>query len=133
MNQSVFKILFGSQHERDIKRLLPALQQINGLEKWARSITTEEYPRRTNELKERHRGGESLDALLPEAFALVREAARRTLGERPFGSQVLGGIVLHEGKVMEMKTGEGKTLSCVSAALFDINNLHSLKLTHIWQ
>ena len=116
MNQNVFKIFFGSQHERDIKRLLPVLQQINGLEKWARSITREEYPRRTNELKERHRGGESLDALLPEAFALVREAARRTLGERPFGSQVLGGIVLHEGKVMEMKTGEGKTLSCVSAA-----------------
>ncbi|MBN1686364.1 MAG: preprotein translocase subunit SecA [Spirochaetales bacterium] len=116
MNQSLFKFFFGSQHERDLKRLLPVLQQVNALEKWARSLTAEDFPRNTNELRERHRKGESLDALLPEAFALVREAARRTLGERPFGSQVLGGIVLHEGKVMEMKTGEGKTLSCVSAA-----------------
>lgn len=116
MNQTFLEFLFGSQHEKDIKRLLPILQRINELETWARSLDTSEFPITTNDLKKRHAGGETLDSLLPEAFSLVREAARRTLGERPFASQILGGIVLHEGKVMEMKTGEGKTLSCVSAA-----------------
>ena len=116
MNQKLLRLFFGSQHEKDIKRLLPILQQIDQRERWARSLPEVEYPRYTAELKSRRQKGETLDDLLPEAFALVREAARRTLGERPFNSQMLGGIVLHEGKVMEMKTGEGKTLSCVSAA-----------------
>ena len=122
MNQKIFKLLFGSQHEKDIKQILPLLQQIDGREKWARSLTAEEYPKQTEELKGRRGKGESLNDLLPEAFALVREAARRALGERPFTSQMLGGIVLHEGKVMEMKTGEGKTLSCVSAAYLNSLN-----------
>jgi preprotein translocase subunit SecA len=116
MNQKIFQLFFGNQHEKDIKRLLPMLQLVNEREKWARSLNSDDYPRLTEELKGRRQGGEPLDNLLPEAFALVREAARRTLGERPFATQMLGGIVLHEGKVMEMKTGEGKTLSCVSAA-----------------
>ena len=75
MNENILKIFFGSQHERDIKSLLPALQRINGLEKWARSLPAEEYPLQTNRLKERYQAGETIDALLPEAFALVREAA----------------------------------------------------------
>jgi preprotein translocase subunit SecA len=80
------------------------------------SLAEEEFPALTAQYKQRAQAGESVDALLPDAFALVREAARRVLGERPYDSQVLGGIVLHQGKIMEMKTGEGKTLSAVSAA-----------------
>jgi preprotein translocase subunit SecA len=116
MNTEFLKFLFGSQHEKDLKELLPPLQQIYAKESWARGLAESKFPELTQELKDRVGSGESLDTILPEAFALVREASRRTLGERPFDSQVLGGIVLHQGKVMEMKTGEGKTLSCVNAA-----------------
>ncbi|MBT3273196.1 MAG: preprotein translocase subunit SecA, partial [Spirochaetales bacterium] len=116
MSNKILNLVFGSQHEKDLKLLLPLLQQINAKEHWARSMPEAGFPGFTEELKKRYGSGEALDQLLPDAFALFREAARRTLGERPFDSQLLGGIVLHQGKVMEMKTGEGKTLSCVSAA-----------------
>ena len=116
MVQNVIKKLFGSQHERDLKLLLPILHEINEKEKWAISLKDEDFPRLTGELKSRLSSGESPDNILPDAFALVREAAKRTLGERPYDVQILGGIVLHQGKIMEMKTGEGKTLSSVSAA-----------------
>ncbi len=96
--------------------MLPTLHRIQELESWAHSLPREEYPKKTLEFRKRLADGESLDQVLPEAFALVREAARRTLGERPFDVQMIGGIVLHEGIVMEMKTGEGKTLSCTTAA-----------------
>jgi preprotein translocase subunit SecA len=108
--------LFGSQHEKDLKKLLPAVSEINALESWAMSLGAEEYPKKTDEFKKRISEGESLDGILPEAFALAREAARRTLGERPYDVQLMGAIVLHQGKIMEMKTGEGKTLSSVAAA-----------------
>ncbi len=116
MTQKIMQLLFGSPHERNIKEMLPILARINRLEPWARRLTVSEFPEQTAHLKRRLSSGASLDDLLPEAFALVREAARRTLGERPFDVQLLGGIVLHRGKVMEMKTGEGKTLSCTTAA-----------------
>ena len=116
MFEKFIKALFGSQHERDIKALLPILHKVNEKETWAASLPAEEYPKMTALFRERHQNGESLDSILPEAFALAREAARRNLGERPYDVQVLGSIVLHQGKIVEMKTGEGKTLMSVAAA-----------------
>ncbi len=116
MAQNFLTALFGSKKDRDIKNLLPLLHSVNSLESWAFSLSDLDFPRQTEQLRERVRGGESLEEVLPQAFALAREAARRVLGERPFDVQVLGGIVLHSGKIVEMKTGEGKTLSSVSAA-----------------
>ncbi|GAB6391693.1 MAG: Protein translocase subunit secA [Treponematales bacterium] len=116
MLDSLVKALFGSQHERDLKALLPILHKVNENEVWAAGLADEEFPQKTAAFRERFGKGESLDALLPEAFALAREAARRCLGERPYDVQVLGSIVLHQGKIVEMKTGEGKTLMSVAAA-----------------
>ena len=116
MNKNIFAKIVGSKHERDIKALLPVLHAINEQEKWAASLDAEQFPKQTKILKKRVAQGEKIDDLIPEAFALVREASRRTLGERPYDVQLLGGIVLNQGKIMEMKTGEGKTLSSVSAA-----------------
>ena len=116
MFEGLVKILFGSQHERDLKALLPILHSVNEKETWAASLAPEEFPKMTESLKERHAAGESLDGLLPESFALAREAARRNLGERPYDVQVMGSVVLHQGKIAELKTGEGKTLMVVAAA-----------------
>ncbi|MCL2804710.1 MAG: preprotein translocase subunit SecA [Treponema sp.] len=116
MFDKLIKALFGSQHERDLKALLPILHKVNEKEAWAVSLAAEEFPRQTEHFRERHKNGESLDSILPQAFALAREAARRNLGERPYDVQVLGSIVLHQGKIVEMKTGEGKTLMSVAAA-----------------
>lgn len=112
----IIKILFGSKHERDIKAMLPILHKINEKEAWALSLSEEEFKAKTNEFRERYQKGESLDSFIPEAFALAREAARRILGERPYDVQILGSLVLHSGKIVEMKTGEGKTLMSVAAA-----------------
>jgi preprotein translocase subunit SecA len=116
MLNKIVSFLFGSKHQRDIKKLLPLVAQINALEPDFQQMATDEFPKKTKEFKERLAAGETLDDILPEAFALVREAARRALGERPYDVQLLGGIVLHQGKITEMKTGEGKTLSSVGAA-----------------
>jgi preprotein translocase subunit SecA len=116
MLEKFVKALFGSQHERDLKALLPILHAVNEKEVWAAGLPPEEFPRQTALFRERHSNGESLDSILSEAFALAREAARRCLGERPYDVQVLGSIVLHQGKIVEMKTGEGKTLMSVAAA-----------------
>ena len=116
ITDTIIRLIFGSQHERDIKKLLPVLHQVNSREAWAVSLTAEQFREKTAEFRSRFAAGESLDDLLPEAFALAREAARRVLGERPYDVQMLGSIVLHSGKIVEMKTGEGKTLMSVSAA-----------------
>ena len=116
MSFNILALLFGTKKERDVKALLPILHQVNAQESWALALKSEQFPEETAKLKARYKAGETLDDLLPEAFALVREAARRVLGERPFDVQILGGIVLHQGKIVEMKTGEGKTLSSVGAA-----------------
>ncbi|MDR0448767.1 MAG: preprotein translocase subunit SecA, partial [Treponema sp.] len=116
MLEKFVKALFGSQHERDLKKLLPILHQVNEKEIWAASLSTESFPQITGQFRQRHEDGESLESLLPEAFAIAREASRRMLGERPYDVQVLGSIVLHQGKIVEMKTGEGKTLMSVAAA-----------------
>jgi preprotein translocase subunit SecA len=116
MFEKIVKALFGSQHERDLKALLPILHRVNEKEAWAAALPADEFPKMTALFRERYAKGETLDDLLPEAFALAREAARRNLGERPYDVQVLGSIVLHQGKIVEMKTGEGKTLMSVAAA-----------------
>ncbi len=102
--------LFGSVNERKIKTKLPTVAKINALEPEFEKKSDSELLALTAALKQRLRDGETLNDLLPEAFAAVREAAKRTLGQRPFDVQLIGGMVLHEGKIAEMKTGEGKTL-----------------------
>ena len=116
MVNKILSLILGSKQDKDLKQLLPTLHKINEKEQWAIALPDEAFQAKTLEFKERLKGGETLDDILPEAFALAREAARRTLGERPYDVQLLGGIVLHQGKIMEMKTGEGKTLSSVAAA-----------------
>ncbi|MDR0730829.1 MAG: preprotein translocase subunit SecA, partial [Treponema sp.] len=127
MLEKFIKAVFGSQHERDLKKLLPILHAVNEKEAWAAALGPEEFPVMTAAFRERYKNGESLDDLLPEAFALAREAARRCLGERPYDVQVLGSIVLHQGKIVEMKTGEGKTLISVAAVYLNAipgNGIH---------
>ncbi|AEH45153.1 preprotein translocase, SecA subunit [Thermodesulfatator indicus DSM 15286] len=102
--------IVGTKNEREIKRLKPIVAKINALEPQIQKLSDAELKAKTQEFKERLDRGESLDSLLPEAFAVVREASRRVLGMRHYDVQLMGGIVLHEGKIAEMKTGEGKTL-----------------------
>ncbi|WP_461246795.1 preprotein translocase subunit SecA [Treponema sp. R6D11] len=116
MFDKFIKALFGSQNERDLKALMPILQKVNEKESWAQSLPAEEFPRQTALFRERYKNGETLDSILPEAFALAREAGLRALGERAYDTQILGSIVLHLGKIAELKTGEGKTLMVVAAA-----------------
>src|SRR5579885_2961040 len=102
--------LFGSANDRYIKSLSPIVEEINALEPELAALSDEALRLRTDALKKRHADGESLDEILVDAFATVREAAKRTLGQRHFDVQLMGGIVLHRGMIAEMKTGEGKTL-----------------------
>ncbi|MDO5641332.1 MAG: preprotein translocase subunit SecA [Paracoccus sp. (in: a-proteobacteria)] len=104
------KKVFGTPNDRKVKSVRPLVAKINALEDEARARSDEELIAKTREMQARAQGGESLDALLPEAFANCREAARRALGLRAFDTQLMGGIFLHEGNIAEMKTGEGKTL-----------------------
>ncbi len=107
---AIAKRLFGSANDRLIKGLHDKVARINALEPGLRALSDEDLRARTPAFRARIEAGETLDALLPEAFATVREAARRALGQRHFDVQLLGGIVLHQGRIAEMKTGEGKTL-----------------------
>jgi preprotein translocase subunit SecA len=107
----VIKGVFGSKNERELRRMAPVVDTINNLEPKFQALSDEELKGKTAEFKERLAKGESLDDLLPEAFATVREASVRTLKMRHFDVQLIGGIVLHNGKIAEMKTGEGKTLA----------------------
>ena len=104
------KKFIGSKNERELKKMWPIVAQINALEASISALSDEQLTNKTGEFKERHARGESLDALLPEAFAVCREAGKRVLGMRHFDVQLIGGMVLHSGKIAEMKTGEGKTL-----------------------
>ncbi len=110
----VFNLLtkvFGSKNERELKKLQPAVEAINSLEQKMQAMNDEQLKAQNHLFKERFEKGESLEDILPEAFATVREASVRTLNMRHFDVQLIGGIVLHEGKIAEMKTGEGKTLA----------------------
>jgi preprotein translocase subunit SecA len=108
--------VFGSKNERELKRLLPIVEQINSLESGMQALSDDQLKAQTPKFRERLENGESLDDLLPEAFATVREASVRTLEMRHFDVQLIGGIVLHQGKIAEMKTGEGKTLAATLPA-----------------
>ncbi len=110
------KKTFGSRNERVLKRLLPLIENINELEPEYERLTDDALRDKTTEFRKRLAAGETLEDLLPEAFAAAREAAKRTIGERPFDVQLLGGIVLHSGAIAEMMTGEGKTLTSVAPA-----------------
>jgi preprotein translocase subunit SecA len=110
MIKLLLRKIFGTQNERDLKRLMPVVASINDLEPRFQVMSDDELRDQTARFKARLAGGEELDDILPEAFAVVREAARRTLNMRHFDVQLMGGMVLHQGKIAEMKTGEGKTL-----------------------
>lgn len=107
---SIFNKIFKSYSEKEVKRIMPIVDKINSLEDEISKLTDEELKNKTNEFKEQLDNGKTLDDILPEAFAVVREASKRVLGMRHFDVQLIGGIILHQGRIAEMKTGEGKTL-----------------------
>ena len=109
----LIKKIFGTRSQREVKKLQPMLDKILGMEAEYAALSEEELKGKTAEFKERLAGGESLDDLLPEAFAAIREAAWRVLGMKPYPVQLIGGMVLHQGRIAEMKTGEGKTLVAI--------------------
>jgi len=113
---SLFGSIFGSESSKFIKNIKKIVDKINTLEADISKLPDEAFPQKTQELKSRLEKGEVLDEILPEAFALVREAAKRNLGERHYDVQLIGGIALHQGKIAEMRTGEGKTLVAVLPA-----------------
>ena len=106
----LFSKIFGTYSEKETKRITPIIEKINGLEPYMEKLTDYELQSKTSEFKQRLAKGETLDDILPEAFAVVREASKRVLGLRHFDVQLMGGIILHQGRIAEMKTGEGKTL-----------------------
>nr|HMN63800.1 preprotein translocase subunit SecA [Burkholderiaceae bacterium] len=115
MIQNFLTRIFGSRNERLLKGYRKSVEQINALEPRIMQLTDEQLAGKTAEFRQRVAGGEAIDALLPEAFAVCREAARRVLGMRHFDVQLIGGMVLHAGKIAEMRTGEGKTLTATLA------------------
>ncbi|MCG6193196.1 preprotein translocase subunit SecA [Leptospira sp. FAT2] len=115
MIQSILRIILGSKFERDLKKLIPIVSEINSLEERMKGMNDSELSSQTVRFRERISKGESLDSILPEAFATVREASLRTMGMRHFDVQMMGGIALHGGNIAEMKTGEGKTLTSTLA------------------
>jgi preprotein translocase subunit SecA len=110
MINKVLTSIFGSQHERDVKKMLPLVAAVNAMEPEIQALSDDALREKTAELRRQHDNGAELDDLLVPAFAVAREAAKRTVGMRPFDVQLMGGIVLHRGRIAEMKTGEGKTL-----------------------
>ena len=111
-----------SNNQKEIDRISKIVSKINLLENEIRDLKDSDFPKRTDEFKKKIKQGKKLNEILPEAFALVREAARRTRNERHFDVQMIGGIVLHEAKIAEMKTGEGKTLTITLAAYLNALN-----------
>ncbi|MFP6821369.1 MAG: preprotein translocase subunit SecA, partial [Acinetobacter sp.] len=102
--------IFGTKNERELKRMRKIVDKINALEPTTSALSDADLSAKTEEFKQRYKKGESLDKLMPEAFAVCREAAKRVMGMRHYDVQLIGGITLHEGKIAEMRTGEGKTL-----------------------
>ena len=105
-----------SSNQKELDRIAKIVEKVNSFESIINKIADEEFPKKTIELKERLNKGENINDILPEAFALVREASKRTRNERHYDVQIIGGVVLHEGKIAEMRTGEGKTLTISLAA-----------------
>ena len=113
---SVVQKIFGTHSEREIKRINGLVDKIEGMRPEMMEMTDEQMRDKTKEFKKRLTNGETLDDLLPEAYALVREAARRVLNTEHYRVQLIGGIVLHQGRIAEMRTGEGKTQTCLLPA-----------------
>ena len=107
---SVFSKIFGTHSERELKRIMPLVDKVESLRPQMQALSDGELRAKTDEFKGRLANGETLDDILPEAFAVVREAAKRAIGLEPYRVQIIGGIILHQGRIAEMKTGEGKTL-----------------------
>ena len=107
---SILKKLFGNYSKRELKRVQPMVDAVLGLEDKYKNMTDEELISQTSILKERLANGETTDDILPDAFAVCREASSRVLGMRHYPVQIIGGIILHQGRISEMRTGEGKTL-----------------------
>lgn len=116
MAKTIMQRIFGTKQEKDLKKLLPLVEAVNQQAQWAASFEDSDFPIQSGLLKKQIQEGSSLDDILPQAFALAREAADRVLHERLFDEQIMGAVVLHHGTILEMKTGEGKTLTCVPAA-----------------
>ncbi|VUD40317.1 Protein translocase subunit SecA [Thalassocella blandensis] len=116
MLNKALKAVFGSRNDRELKRMGKIVKKINELEPTYEALSAEELKAKSGEFKERYSKGETLDQLIPEAFAAAREASKRTMGMRHYDVQLIGGITLHEGKIAEMRTGEGKTLMSTLAA-----------------
>ncbi len=112
----LFTKIFGTRSQREVKKLMPLVERIEALEEETKALSDQALRARTQAFKDRLAAGETLDDLLPEAFAVCREAAWRVLGMRPYQVQLIGGIVLHQGRIAEMKTGEGKTLVAILPA-----------------
>ena len=109
----LFTKLFGTRSDREIKKIQPTVDKILALENEYKNLSEDALKGKTLEFKDRLAAGETLDDILPEAFAAIREAADRVLGMRPYPVQLIGGIILHQGRIAEMKTGEGKTLVAI--------------------
>ena len=107
---NVFSKVFGTHSQREVKRIMPLVEKTEALRPEMQKLTDEELRDKTREYKRRLEEGATIDDLLPEAFATVREAAKRVLGMEHYRVQIIGGIILHQGRIAEMKTGEGKTL-----------------------
>ena len=111
MVTNILAKIFGTRNDREIKKLQPLVDKINKLEPKIQALSDQELQNQTNHLRGELGKGKTLDDILPEAFATMREAAQRVLGQRHYDVQLMGGIVMHQGKIAEMKTGEGKTLT----------------------
>ena len=115
---SVFTKIFGTHSEREVKRIIPIVDKIEALAPEFEKLTDEQLQAKTPEIKERLANGETLDDILPEAYATVREAATRVLDMRHYRVQLIGGVILHQGRITEMRTGEGKTLVSTLPVVF---------------
>ena len=113
---NLFSKFIKSSNQRELDKIEKIVQEINSLEESTKKLVDSDFPKKTLELKQKIKNGGTLDEILPEAFALVRDASRRMRKERHFDVQLVGGVVLHQAKIAEMKTGEGKTLTITLAA-----------------
>jgi preprotein translocase subunit SecA len=120
-----------SSNQKELDRIAKILHKVNAYEAKIKNISNEDFPRKTQELKDEIKNGRNIDDLLPEAFALVREASKRTRHERHFDAQIIGGVVLHEGKIAEMRTGEGKTLTITLAAYLNALNNNGVHIVTV--
>ena len=107
---NIFSKVFGTRSEHEVKRIMPLVEKTESLRPEMQKLTDEQLRDKTREFRKRLDEGETLDDLLPEAFAVVREGAKRVLGMEHYRVQIIGGVILHQGRIAEMKTGEGKTL-----------------------